>query len=115
MSKSCESWSKSLYLCFPMKTKNSKQIIASPVNQNSNIEEELRKSELKFRLLIDQAPDAIMITDLTGNFFEVNTHFCKMFGYQPDELIGKNASIVIDEGDIKDQPMRFDLLMKGET
>src|SRR6187401_43848 len=99
-----------------MKKKNPKPPIDTSVYlDSSKMEEELRKSELRFRLLIDQAPDAIMITDLKGNFIDVNTCFCKMFGYKHKELIGKNVSMVIDADNLKNEPMRFDIIMNGET
>jgi PAS domain S-box-containing protein len=79
------------------------------------VEEELRKSELRYRSLIEQASDAIMITDQKGNFLDVNTSFCKRFGYIKEELLQSNVSMVIEAEEVKNEPIRFDLLIAGEA
>jgi PAS domain S-box-containing protein len=70
----------------------------------------LRKSELRYRSLIDQASDAIMITDNTGNFSDVNVTLCKMFGYTREELLHMNISSLIDPEQFRTDPIRFECL-----
>jgi len=50
------------------------------ITERKKAEDELRKSELRYRSLIDQASDAIMITDNKGNFADVILALCKVFG-----------------------------------
>ena len=54
-------------------------------------EEELRKSEKKFRNYIENAPDGIFIVDNTGSFIESNKAARQIIGYSEEEI--KNVSI----------------------
>jgi len=88
--------------------------IVHDITERKKAEEELRRSEEKYRALIDQASDAIMITDQVGNFIDVNTSFCKMFGYKRAEMLDKNISAFIDPEQLKTDPVRFDLITTGQ-
>lgn len=76
---------------------------------------EIRKSEERYRSLIEQASDYIMITDQTGNFSDVNSSLCKMFGYTREELLRSNISAIIDPEQLKTDPIQFDVLMSGRS
>ena len=82
-------------------------------NEKRKAEEELKKSESRYRSLIEQANDAIMITDEKGNFMDVNGSFCKQFGYTKEEMLKSNISLVMDPVSLAKDPVRFDLLMQG--
>ncbi|HMK27871.1 MAG TPA: PAS domain S-box protein, partial [Chitinophagaceae bacterium] len=75
----------------------------------------LKESEEKYRSVIEQATDFIMITDQQGNFIDTNSSFNKTFGYTKEEILQLNISKVIDPEQLKIRPVRFDLLVKGET
>ena len=47
---------------------------------------ELHASETKYRTFIEQASDGIFLTDINGNFEEVNEKGCEMFGYTLEEF-----------------------------
>jgi PAS domain S-box-containing protein len=49
------------------------------------------RSEMRLRELIELAPDAFFLADLTGRYTDVNQAACRMLGYTRDELIGKTA------------------------
>jgi PAS domain S-box-containing protein len=72
-------------------------------------------SESRYHSLIDQASDFIMITDTEGNLFDVNASLCKTFGYRKQELLRSNISKLIDPVQLAADPIRFDLLLKGQT
>jgi PAS domain S-box-containing protein len=75
----------------------------------------LRESEERYRSLIEQASDFIVITDLDGNFIDVNSNFCKTFGYSKNDLTQRNVTMVLDPEQIKSEPFRFDLVKNGES
>jgi two-component system, cell cycle sensor histidine kinase and response regulator CckA len=50
-------------------------------------EQELRRSEERFRTLFECAGDAIFISDVAGRFVEVNQTACERLGYSRDELL----------------------------
>jgi PAS domain S-box-containing protein len=76
-------------------------------------EELLRASDKKYRSLFEQASDAIIITDFSGNFTDANSSFCKMFGYTLEELLGMNIGEVIDPEEIVRRPIMFGALSQG--
>jgi PAS domain S-box-containing protein len=59
------------------------------INQRKKAEDAIRESEQRFRLLIEQASDAILIAGPDGRYIDANTAACRMLGYTPEELSGK--------------------------
>jgi diguanylate cyclase (GGDEF)-like protein/PAS domain S-box-containing protein len=49
-------------------------------------EEALRESEEKYRMLVEQASDAIFIADYKGQCLDVNAAGCKLLGYTREEI-----------------------------
>lgn len=50
-----------------------------------------------FRLLVEQAPDAIIFADREGTIRVWNESAAALFGYAPDEVIGRSLDIIIPE------------------
>lgn len=88
--------------------------ICHDVTFYKNVEERISASERKYHSLFEQASDAIMITDFDGNFIDVNTGLCTMFGYSKDELLGMNISALIDPEQLKHSPMAMAPLKQGK-
>jgi two-component system, sporulation sensor kinase E len=66
---------------------------------------EFRKSEEKYRSLIEQASDAIYVLDFNGNFTDVNASMCKMVGYASEELLQMRVEMIIDPEELKTDPL----------
>jgi len=66
---------------------------------------EFKKSEEKYRSLIEQASDAIYLLDFQGNFIEVNASMCKTLGYSRKELLQLNIKAIIDPEELKIDPL----------
>lgn len=60
-------------------------------DQGTNYEK-LKESEVKFRLMIDQGPYQIYVSDMNGIIREVNLDACRKLGYTKQELLGMNLS-----------------------
>ena len=85
------------------------------VTERSVIEKALKKRESKYRSLIEQASDGIVIISTEGVVVEVNNSMCKMLGYSEEELLGKQLSGFIPEEDKLLIPLRFKELMEGQN
>ena len=84
------------------------------LTERERAQQEIKGNEKKYRSLFEQASDPILVTDFKGNFTEVNGSFCKLFGYTKKELLRMNVSSLICPVQLKEKPMRNDLLMKGK-
>ncbi len=60
------------------------------ITESKKAEEELRKSEIKYRSLVEDSAAGVATTDLRGRFDYVNKSLCKMMGYRKEEMIGKH-------------------------
>ena len=79
-------------------------------------EDALRRSEDRFRGLLEAAPDAILEVDSEGKIVTLNQAAERMFGYQRDELLGKRVEHLVPEsaraahvrgrGSYAEQPVR---------
>ncbi len=56
-----------------------------------------KKAVAQFRQLLDSAPDAMVVADLSGRITLVNACTERMFGYSREELIGQFTEILIPE------------------
>jgi PAS domain S-box-containing protein len=59
-------------------------------------EEARRESEARYRKLFEYAPDGILIADGRSRYLDANESICRMLGYTREELIGKDATDIID-------------------
>ena len=68
------------------------------------IEEEksLAKSEDKYRTLFESSPLSILLDDNNFTITSANKHFSDVFGYTPNEIIGKPVSTIIADRSLKD-------------
>lgn len=83
------------------------------VSVRKRAENELKRSEERYRTLVEQASDYIMITDLDGNFIDVNPSLCKALGYEREKLLKMEANEIFDPLQVKEEPLQFDLLVTG--
>ena len=83
--------------------------------ERKRVEEALRESENKYRLLVEQASDGIHTYDMQGDFIETNSKLCEMLGYTSEELLGLNVRDLIPAEDFAADPIRFDELRAGKT
>ncbi|MCF8045201.1 MAG: response regulator [Desulfarculaceae bacterium] len=57
-------------------------------------EKALVESEFRYRELFDGIRDAILVADKDRNIINCNTAFTTLFGYTPDEILGRKTSCV---------------------
>lgn len=56
---------------------------------------ERKKSEMRFRALLESAPDAMVIADAQGTIELANLQTEKLFGYSRQELVGQAVEILV--------------------
>ena len=57
--------------------------------------QELKKSEQKYKSLVENAEDIIFSVDYNGNFLSINTYGAKFFGKTEEDIIGHNLSEIL--------------------
>ncbi len=69
------------------------------ISRRRQAEDALQLSEERFRRLVISAPDAIIVVDQEGTIILANAEATKLFGYEVEELLGKNVELLL--------PIRF--------
>lgn len=85
------------------------------ISERKKTEEALRESENRYRELIELAADGILLGSHEGIIISANSQMQKLSGRTLDQLLGKHISELFSAGELKKIPLRFDLLIKGET
>jgi PAS domain S-box-containing protein len=68
------------------------QSVSRDITDRKRAEEQLKESEEKHRIIVELAPDGIVILDLKGVVTSCNTAFLKLTGYSKDEIVGKHMT-----------------------
>lgn len=74
------------------------EIVDSRTQELTRINRKLRESESRFRSVSENSLTGIYIVE-NEKFEYVNQALCNMFGYEADELIGQNPSMIIHPDD----------------
>ncbi|CAA9340547.1 MAG: diguanylate cyclase/phosphodiesterase (GGDEF & EAL domains) with PAS/PAC sensor(s) [uncultured Gemmatimonadetes bacterium] len=70
------------------------------ISERRHAQQEVRRKEEYFRALIEKASDLITILDLEGMFIYESPAVYQLFGYQGEELRGRNAFELIHPEDV---------------
>ena len=87
----------------------------SDITERKIAEQAIRQSEEKYRTLVEQAADAIVIADKSGNLITVNSSACNMTQYTEKELLQKTIHDFITSEDIENNPFHMQELKDGKT
>lgn len=88
--------------CTPGRDSNGRVVRIISLITDITAEKSVEDQPIHFKQLIDEAPNAIGIRDLSGKLIYCNESYVKMFGYiSPTELIGTAFEYVIPQEHIK--------------
>ena len=73
---------------------------ATDITERKNYEEELKKSEEKFRKVFENSGIGMVMVEPDGQFIKVNKAFCDITGYNEPEIIGKNFREITHPDDL---------------
>ncbi|MGA2229729.1 MAG: PAS domain S-box protein [Tepidisphaeraceae bacterium] len=69
--------------------------IVRDISERRRAEEALRESEERLRAIWETAVDGIITIDERGRITSFNPAATRLFGYQPDEVLGKNVNMLM--------------------
>ncbi|MFA5815205.1 MAG: PAS domain S-box protein [Bacteroidales bacterium] len=72
------------------------------------------ESENRYQSLVEQASDGIFISDQDGNYTDVNTRGCEMFGYTREEILKLSMKDLLTQEEVEKQPLRIEELKQGK-
>jgi PAS domain S-box-containing protein len=78
-------------------------------------EDALRRSEDRFRMLIEHAPDAVFLVDSTLRYIDANEAACKMLGYTREELLALYMKDLLPPRELEVRPLLLDPKKTGQT
>ena len=71
--------------------------IVRNISERKKVEEALRESEERFRVLAESLPEGIIAIDSKGTIVFWNTGAQNLFGYTRDEVLGKPSTLLLPE------------------
>lgn len=89
-------------------------ILGVNIRRRVRAEKALRKSEAKYREVLEAAHEGILALDADFNVVFVNRRLAELLGYQPNEMVGKSVVLFIHPDEVPDHMRRVDDRKKGK-
>lgn len=121
---SCRLWSLSetgrLYEVFatPLRTADgdlARLEILRDVTEQHAAQTALEASEHRYRTLMEQASDPIVVFDCEQGLIDLNPEACRILGYTREELLGRDVTELIPAEDLALVPPSFQTLERGQN
>jgi PAS domain S-box-containing protein len=89
--------------------------VVQDITERKRIEDELRRSERRFRALIEHGSDIIQLHDSEGTLLYASPSVTTILGYAPEEIIGGRPSERIHPDDLPLVADAFAAAMRGDS
>ena len=83
------------------------------ITERKRAEAALRKSEEQHRILLESAPDPVVVYDLEATVIYLNPSFTRVFGWGLEESLGREIDFVPPEN-LRDNKVFFEQIRQGE-
>lgn len=90
-------------------------VIGRDITERKQAEKLIRESEFRYRSLIEQATEAICISDPSMKFFDMNPAGCRMLGYTKEEFSQLSMTDLLPQEELNANPLKMDELKSGKT
>ncbi len=96
----------------PLEGKPANHVVVRDINDRKKAEEALKKTEERFRDLINTTADIVWQTDAEKRFVYVSPQVEKILGYTPGELVGRTPFEFLDPVSVKLSQFVFDTAVR---
>jgi len=99
---------------FNIKNNDITEIIAFGIDitDRKHMEEELKKSESRYRMIVENVNDVFYIHDFKGKILDLNANASKLLGYSREEMLSGGLHLIDTPENAKKMPERMDRLIK---
>jgi len=87
----------SAWLAHAMTGRNLAKIAAAKAQAEADVARDLNKAQERYRMVVKTNVNGLLVVDADGTIVLTNPALDKMFGYKPDELLGKPLEILVPE------------------
>jgi PAS domain S-box-containing protein len=84
------------------------------ITEQKSADRKLRESEERYRTVLEASPDPVVVYNMEGKCAYINPAFTKVFGWTPEELLGKKLDYVPAENWPETQKM-IDNVLAGKS
>lgn len=85
------------------------------ITERLSNQEKIKKSELQFRTLFEQAGEGILVGKQDGTILDTNTTMCHLTGYSREELVNGNISMLFSKDELGTRPLQYKKVLRGEV
>jgi PAS domain S-box-containing protein len=75
-------------------------VVFDVISERKQAEAALRESEERYRLLVEQSVDGILVHDAERRYVDANPAACRILGYSREEILGLTVEDMIAEGEV---------------
>jgi PAS domain S-box-containing protein len=98
----------------PIKDQAGNIIGAAKIARDITYQKKAEHEALKLAAIVESSNDAIISKDLNGTVTSWNKAAEQMFGYTPEEIVGKSIAMIIPQAMYGDEEMILERVKKGE-
>jgi len=89
--------------------------VARDITERKRIEDALKQSEEKYRIVLEANPDPVVVYDMEGKVTYFNMAFTNVFGWTLEECFGKSMDVFVPTDAWPETRMMINKVLSGEN